>query len=145
MKKITFASILLLFFATFSYGQELWADRLFTGNHELINIGSLTILEKSTNYNSCFVISKNKVGFATISFIWKSTRKENILLELPLNKLRIIFDNTIEKPYIKFAWVNNHHQSEGIEASILYVVLVCKESLWNPSVVLPKVELEKLN
>lgn len=144
MKKITFASILILFFATFSYGQESWQNRLFSGNHELVNIGSLAILEKSTNYNSYFVISKDKVGFATISFIWKS-RRENILLELPLNKLRIIFDNTIEKPYIKFAWVNNHHQSEGIEASILYVVLVCKESLWNPSVVLPKVELEKLN
>jgi len=123
---------------------ESKASLIFSGKHELKAMGKINTEINSHSSGSFFFIlgsyySESK-EIKTVSFAWKSG-EEYIISTVPLDKIRIHIDNSIEKPYILFRWkADNYYYPKittMIEEDVMYIVVFCKEEIWNHSISIP--------
>jgi hypothetical protein len=63
----------------------------------------------------------------SISFLWMKGEK-NIVLKLPLEKIKIEVNDTIKTPLIKFRWFKGECNINNINEYISYVVIICNEN-----------------
>lgn len=116
-------------------------ETFFKGNHEL---RKLSQSEKETYAisGSYFLfwgsVQGGNSSVKYIGFSWKSINDEYILSQIPVEKVRIKFDENAKIPYITFgyspdAWVGqtstvDSHVGNVIETDINYIIIHCKQS-----------------
>lgn len=107
----------------------------FSGNHELrkLKVNKETNSEWNASY---FLIGGSASGKTLsdtkVSFSWKLNNNEYIISDIRLNKIRLVLDDSVKNPYIKFKYKNTNVDIDNIQLVIDYyidyVVVHCKES-----------------
>jgi len=116
MKKLW---LLLLLFLLTGCEQELSEqEKLFAGKHTLFSINT----QAGTSDGSCYMIFGSQGS--TVRFAWLNNKKEYMLTELPIGKIRVVLDEYAE-PFVKFRWwIPSEMFSNGNYAdSIVYAQL----------------------
>jgi hypothetical protein len=107
----------------------------FSGNHELrkLKVNKETNSEWNASY---FLIggsaSGKTVSDTKVSFSWKLNNNEYIISDIALDKIRLVLDDSVKNPYIKFKYKNTNVNIDDIQLVIDYyidyIVVHCKES-----------------
>lgn len=102
------------------------------GEHRLrtFNVFNETTKSWSTNY---FLIMSNSGGSerteTKVKFSWLNNKNQYIISELPISKIRVEINDTIENPIVKFRWIPTLNDIEYAfkRGYIEYMVIICKE------------------
>jgi hypothetical protein len=109
------------------------------GEHQLHRMS-----ENATNQGNYFIIfgdTKKAIGsdLATIKFAWKMSDGTYQVASLPLEKIRLKFDQNAETPNIKFSW-DYQTDIDDIQNFMYFVdfaTITLNESDWSPQVMAP--------
>lgn len=109
------------------------------GNHELrrFNVKDKTTTESSGVF---FLLiggfNSKTITETTVRFYFLNYGKEYQFMELPLNKINIKIDNSIQSPYIKFGWYglcgsdNWRNYYDDVYRAVIY----CKDTDFQPEI-----------
>jgi hypothetical protein len=111
------------------------SEQLFSGTHELRKFKVIT--ETGTKWSSSYFLvagsaSGKTVSDTRVSFSWKLNNGMYAISELPLSKIRVMINDSIQKPYVKFRWggmmFNTNQIEDYMNHDVIYMVVYCKES-----------------
>lgn len=130
MKKILFIAAIPLLLAACDaphsqhYNSEL--GKVLEGSHYLCNLPYQIDSTEGTQ-NSLFAIKGDQLLFS-----WQLPDSTFTVSKLPLEKVRMRFDPTNEKPFVRFRWVASDNSSDLAYAfefgQIKYMIINCKET-----------------
>lgn len=119
-------------------------ENIFKGEHKLRKMA-----ERSEQYSEIsggfFLIAGSLSGkgetITTIKFAWEMNEGTYAISSLPLEKIRVKFNNNVEIPTIYFQSESKPDYYDELQKmlnhSILYAVVTCKESDWPVQIQLP--------
>lgn len=125
MKPIRFLialAALIIFASCDNIKKTVTVEDNFKGNHKLYSIRKDTLSNTPT-----YVAIVGNVA----RYMWQVNDSTNLMSTVPVNKIRVRFDEGVTEPYIKYRW--GCHDGQGacpnmqndIDARVVYVLLVC--------------------
>lgn len=117
-------------------------NSFYEGNHTLRKFSSQEMKTASSASASYFLFwgsadYKGEGKTTVIAFSWQSKNGEYILSKIPMNKVRVKFDNQNKPPYVtfsidKYAYMSYDLADESVDYTLQYklnyVIIHCKES-----------------
>jgi hypothetical protein len=161
-KNYFFLSIIILFFSTIllSCNNENQTDTdvvgsTLRGTHALRKLAEMNIQDNRTKRDFfIFTGSMNVENNSSpgVSFAWEQNDSTYILSTLPLNRIRIRFNEAINTPIIKFRWYPGspyHLIKDDMEKImknyIIYAVIYTKRDNWPEQIQLPMNSVDSIN
>lgn len=117
--------------------KESCTTQIFKGNHTLRKFNTSIQQAKSTSAGFFFFFgsydskeSNNKI----VTFAWKGNDDIYTISSLPINRIRVKIDDSVDTPYVKFRWTSQVYGCDNIEnlvdRFVYYAVVCCKSSDW---------------
>jgi hypothetical protein len=142
-------SILLLcsvaFLSCNNEGKESPAGIMLGGEHQLRRMVESS-KEESHFSGAFFLIAGGVSGgtkrMTTVTFAWQMNDGTYAISSLPIEKIRVQFDETKKVPTIKFRWRpweerRSPQPQELMNRYVIYAVILCEESDWPIKIQLP--------
>lgn len=131
MNKILILMICVLFINCLndSYVSESMNCNFFKGNHELLSLSNYD-KQHSSSSGGVFLVfgswkSENEI-IQGVKYTWKNNNGEYMLSTLPVDRVRLVIDDTYVNPYVKFRWQGCNYMRESdwqsyIEYAVFHV------------------------
>lgn len=119
MKKILFAIVIAAMFAGCEMPQQCNCQSVLEGSHEL----RLIRKDSASTDGAYTVVTDN-----TVRYMWKMNDSAFVMSTLPIDKVRVKIDETVDVPYIKYRWVPCAPASDVqyvMNEKVIYAVLTC--------------------
>jgi hypothetical protein len=150
MKGLIVSIIALFLCFSFARAEESETGKILGGQHQLGYSGVLSTVIVPDLTNSVIVNPKAYFLFIKsrdnldVVFSWK-INNEYVVSRMPITKVRVRYDEEVEKPYVIFRWkpANVTYIDQIMSEQVIYVVFVCKSEVWNPSSVSTGIPVEK--
>ncbi len=152
-KLVTVAIVIIMGFWTVGCAkksQESFAGKILKGEHCLRKMMEKTEVNSKIS-GSFFLLGGSFSGeteeITSVKFAWKMNDGTYAISSLPLEKIRVKFDETATTPTIKFRWLH-YDLSECptqylMNNQIFYAVITVKEKDWPTQINLPLNDLKK--
>lgn len=140
MKKYLLLTLACVVFLTACNGSkepyQSPASEELSGTHILRRFAAREVTTTSSHSSGGFFLvfggySSNSTTTQQIKvkFAWLNNEGEYVLSELPINKIRVKVDSTINTPYVKFKWTERSfmYDIEDPMSPVIYMVVTCKE------------------
>lgn len=132
MKLYVLSLLLLLASCGKKHEKHSKANAILKGNHELrrFKVATKDGYRWSAGY---FILAGSAHGetynSTDAAFSWKLNTGEYAISQININRIRVLIDNNVDIPYVKFNWSrsNTSHLQILMSDYVNYMVVVCKE------------------
>ena len=127
MKKLLFLLAIPLILTSCVESSSSELGKVLQGDH-VANTLRLTI-DSTKGQQSNYFIVKDKGS--VLMFSWTLPDETTVTSSIPMSKVRLKFDPTVEKPIIKFRWRQGGYAGQNWDTIfndyVTYIVVICKE------------------
>lgn len=130
-----------------SIGEESAVDKILQGEHQLRKMITEDGSKSSINGGFFLIagwINSKSENLTKVTFSWLMNDGTYAISSLPIEKIRIKFDETKDNPVIKFKWrPGEYFNNCEIETQMLmnlhviYALVTCREKDWPTDITLP--------